>query len=121
MMKLLSIQKGERSFFGYVEDGDFYKSFTVTPNKVIFTKEFPKSNFRGYLHFVGVSGKFDPDSLFLRKPIKLPTLYYETLESVTNRFERQPQPQGRFSWQRRKALKEKVGPHQEDTKRKETS
>lgn len=82
-MKLLSIEKAENTFIGYVEDGPDYKSFTVREDGVvIFDQTFPKKRFKNYEHFAGVMGKFDPYAFFFEKPIEIERLDYSELSKL---------------------------------------
>ena len=84
MASILAYEKVEsgKIICGFVEDDNKYKRFEATARGVEFSDEYEVGNYKDYLHFVGVMSKFDPYTFFLKKPITVPEITYESLLSA---------------------------------------
>lgn len=82
-MKLLCISYfSEDQINGYIEIAEeaIYARFRVWPDKMaMIDARFPKKNYKSYKFFAEISGKFDPYSFFLKKPIKIRALDFDLL------------------------------------------
>jgi len=83
-MKILSIETcSAKSIIGYVDDGQAFKSFELTPDSPpVFGPDFPKQDFRDLEHFAGVIGKFDPHAFILAMPIEIEELSFKEIRKI---------------------------------------
>jgi len=86
MLKILSIEDCGGTFTGYVEDGEVYRYFEVSPQRVDLTSEYPKSEYGEYEHFAAIIGKFDPYAMFFKEPKEISNLGYKELQSIVKRM-----------------------------------
>jgi hypothetical protein len=86
MLKILSIEDCNGVFIGYVEDGEMYRSFEVTPTEIHFTGNFQKSEYGEFERFAAIIGKFDPYAMFFIEPKVISALNYEELQSIVKRL-----------------------------------
>jgi len=86
MLKILSIEDCNGSFTGYVEDGELYRYFEVSPQGVHLTSEYPKSEYGEYERFAAIIGKFDPYAMFFIEPKEVSNLGYKELQFIVKRM-----------------------------------
>jgi len=86
MLRILSIEDCNGVFVGYLEDGEVYRDFEVSPQEVRLPSEYPKSEYGEYKRFAAILGKFDPDARFFIEPKEVSTLDYKELESIVKRM-----------------------------------
>lgn len=83
-MKVLAIEHADdNAVYGFAEIGENYVQFTAKPGqtaKITYTQA--KSEFRDYDHYVGVYGKFNPETMFLAEPIEIEELAYNDLKAL---------------------------------------
>jgi hypothetical protein len=66
-----------------VERGDKYIRFLCYSGESSIEQfEWQKSNFKSYEMFVAVIGKFNPWTVFLKRPVTIPSMTYEELHPV---------------------------------------
>lgn len=85
MLKLLGItQKQEKHWVGYVEMDEEYSRFMVPvdggPGVLSDYCHFKKSEFRDYLHFAGMIGKYDVFAILTRTPVEIKELSVEEIK-----------------------------------------
>lgn len=86
-MELLSIKRlyndDEQKVTGFIvwieKDGN-YEQWRITENINEQMKSVTTADYRGYDHFSGVMGKFNPMTIFLKKPLDLPDFDFDVLE-----------------------------------------
>ncbi len=85
-MKLLSIETCSSRFInGYVELEGEYAAFSIEKGSTaVIHARFPKSNYRSYVHFAGVIGKFNPYAFLLKEPISIAALDFDQLSDLYN-------------------------------------
>ncbi len=88
MLRILSIEDCNGVFGGYLEDGEVYRYFEVSPQEVLLEYEYPKSEYGEYERFAAIIGKFDPYAMFFIEPREVSTLGYKELESIVKRMGR---------------------------------
>ena len=87
MLRILSIEDCKGIFIGYVEDGEVFKRFEVSPQETRFIAEYPKSEYGEYEHFAAILGKFDPYTRFFKEPKEVAKLDYQGLEALARKEE----------------------------------
>jgi hypothetical protein len=72
-MKVCALEKTSiESFIGMLENDEYYVAFNMEPDGTWSKRwEYPKADYEDYRHFVGVMGKFVPETFFLAKPIEI--------------------------------------------------
>jgi hypothetical protein len=84
-MRLLGVTKRREKYLaGYVEEDEFYSFFTIryAEKTARFDpdRRFKKSDFRDYLHFAGVIGKYDMFGILTKDPVEIKELTLEEVE-----------------------------------------
>jgi hypothetical protein len=88
MLKLLGVTKMNAKYMaGYVETDDFYNFFTLSmvdktlPHYGLDPdRRFKKSEFRDYLHFARMIGKYDVFEILTRTPVEIKELSVEEIK-----------------------------------------
>jgi|PlaIllAssembly_1097288.scaffolds.fasta_scaffold2012363_1 hypothetical protein len=72
-LTLISLERGDiHTFIAWFQIDDKYKEAIVTDdNKIEWLRELPVANYADYELFAAIMGKFNPDILFLDRPIPL--------------------------------------------------
>ena len=86
-MKLLGItQKREEHWVGYVEIDERYSRFMVPLDGGVGVLSdychFKKSEFRDYLHFAGMIGKYDMFAILTKTPVEIKELTIKEIEKA---------------------------------------
>ena len=81
MVKLLSIEEAGPTFIVWVEQDDSYIYYHATHKGFIEKERHSVKEYRGYEHFAGVVGKFNPYTVFLKNPIEI-NLSYKDLQKT---------------------------------------
>ena len=76
MIKLLSIEKAGPSFYIWIECEGEYIRYWAKKNGFEERERHLLSDYRDYIHFVGVMGKFAPYTAFLKDPVEIEELSY---------------------------------------------
>jgi len=83
MFKIIAIEAMGAELAGYLETDSDYVAFHTSGDSVVLRHHYPKKDFKDLEHFVGVMSKFDPDTFFLDKPIKVPSLTYAAIKAAS--------------------------------------
>ena len=79
-IQIISLHKFDDVFAVWTEDEDTYRHYYITPHKKDLRENFKKKDYRDKEHFMGVIGKFSPETLFLIKPIIIEKFSFPYLE-----------------------------------------
>jgi hypothetical protein len=87
-MKILSLEKQTPfRFCLWIEDGDQYRKVIVQDGESIEELQaVPVVSYKGYEHFVGVMGKFNPWTIFTDKPVEVPDLKIGRVKKLAVKF-----------------------------------
>jgi len=82
-MKVISIERIEDGFAGFIDDGSRYAPFTVLKGEPVEREQgWPKTNFIDFETFVSIYVKFDPEICFLKEPLTINALTYEQMKKA---------------------------------------
>lgn len=84
-MKVISLDLQNGYFYGVIETKNIYQYFIMGSDKNMeMIQWYEKKDYRDYDHFVRVMSKFDPNTIFLKKPIDIETLTADEIEASWN-------------------------------------
>jgi hypothetical protein len=86
-MKIVSLIKDDEKFYGFFSTEKEYRRFNTIGRDVVLKESYSTDEYKDYLHFVWVMGKFDPYTQFLAKPFKIEELNYDGLEGIWGKIE----------------------------------
>ena len=85
-MKLISLERIKGGFSGFIEDGPCYFSFTALKGEdVELEREYQKARYWDYETFAAVMGKFNPYIFFLKEPVEIEALTFESLQKAARK------------------------------------
>ena len=85
-MKVISIEPIKGGFGGFIDDGPSYFSFTALNGEdVELGYEYRKEQYADYETFAAIFGKFDPYVFFLKEPVEIEELTFESLQEAARK------------------------------------
>ena len=89
-MQIISIEGGKDpeteeliSIYIWIDDNRNYKHYRVTPDNYLEEmNSINKSDYKNYIHFVNIMGKFNPWTIFLVDPIPITEINFDQLDKI---------------------------------------
>jgi hypothetical protein len=82
-MRVISIEKIEGGFAGFIDDGKSFVPFTALKDEPVEREQgWPKTDYLNYQTFAEIIHNFDSETRFLKKPFSIKALTYDQLNEA---------------------------------------